>query len=83
MKKLRLDMDEIRVETFSSDLELAPGLGSIIARAPTSLADGCTADLECYTADPRYTLCTGGNPCTNDHRCTNIGTCAVETAYCD
>ena len=83
MKKLRLNIEEISVDTFTTAGLSNPGRGSVIAHVPTSLADGCTGELYCYTEDPRWKACTGGNPCTVDHRCTNITTCAEETPYCD
>ena len=82
MKKLRLELDAIEVETFPTASEVS-ARGSIVGREETEIADFCTADLDCYTADPRYRDCTGGNPCTGDHRCTAITTCVAESANCD
>jgi hypothetical protein len=76
MRKLRLELENIKVETFATVVDAQPRRGSVVA-----LQD--TADVYCYTADPRYAACTGQNPCTGYPHCTVITTCAVETQYCD
>ena len=47
----------------------------------TDIDMGCTAyctgvGVECFTADPNYYACTGGNPCTADPNCT-YNTCTA------
>ena len=84
MKKLKLNLDEIAVETFSTT-ELAGKRGTLVGHE-TAVDDLCSANCtgmgaECYTADPQYEACTGGNPCTDANGCTHTG-CTVDNVTC-
>ncbi|MFL5382809.1 MAG: pinensin family lanthipeptide [Longimicrobiaceae bacterium] len=93
MKKLRLDLDNLQVESFvaESDSEKSGTVhghtGGVLG--DTCAAEGCSQDFctgyctglgtGCYTNDPVYAACTGQDPCTGyGAACTNT-TC---TGYC-
>jgi hypothetical protein len=83
MKKLKLDLDEISVETFSTS-ELAEKRATLVAHETGEL---CTSDctgigVECYTANPEHDGCTGTNHCdTVPPACTWTG-CTVDNVTC-
>jgi hypothetical protein len=84
MKKLKLDLDEISVETFSTT-ELAEKRGTLVAHE-THIDEMCSANctglgVECYTADPQVYACTGGDNCTGAAACTYTG-CTVDNVTC-
>ncbi len=88
MKKLRLNTDDVQVETFTVLAEDARqgtihghsgGLGGDTCYGCTNWDDLCSGPctgigVECYTADQAHAACTGGNPCTGPAACTR-GTC--------
>lgn len=82
MKKLKLDLDEITVETFSTS-EFTEKRATLVAHETGEM---CTADctgigVECYTADPKYYACTAGENCTGASACTWTG-CTIDNVTC-
>ena len=92
MRKLRLDLDNLQVESFAAESDSKKS-GTVQGHTGGVLGDtcapqGCTGDLcsvdctglgsECYTNDPVYYACTGEDPCTGAAACT-YNTC---TGYC-
>ena len=96
MSKLRLDVDQIQVESFAPVGRPGDRSGTVFGKddsyetnyaSCTCVDDMCSANctglgVECYTADPVYADCTGGHPCTGGVRCTRITTCAPDTSEC-
>jgi hypothetical protein len=98
MKKLKLDLDEISVETFSTT-RAPEERGTAAGHQDTQtcnfdagcyhtggIDNMCSANctgigVECYTADPQYYACTGGDNCTDANACTYTG-CTVDNVTC-
>ncbi|WP_420127584.1 hypothetical protein [Longimicrobium sp.] len=65
MKKLRLDPETLRVESFASDNLTAPARGTVDAYL--SIVIGACSDPDSHTCPPTaYPLNTCGNSCQND-----------------
>jgi hypothetical protein len=76
------------VESFSTEDNAGRGRGTVQALNYTDIDSMCSGDctglgVYCYTQNPNYVDCTGGNPCTEGGDCT-YGVCSndCETAFC-
>jgi hypothetical protein len=77
MEKVRLDVEDLQVQSFATTWEMAEERGTVRGHAPSD-------EVECYTANNEWNSCWATCdcqndwtvPCTDDCDYTNYGVCS-------